>query len=344
MFFCKFVNKWIKILVSETAKFLWDLYFILQGSVEIYREKNDALIHLSQMHKGEIIGLFTCLNNRPRTASARASTTVVAKKILYDTIQKSIGEKPKWLLTILKEYQIRLDNLSNNYVDQTLELETQSYNIISPVYDGKILASTLITLAKLKHIQVDEIKYVVVNDMIELCAEALDMEKEKVSILLQAILNAGLLIKTKEQDRNREVIPLQQVEKLADFPAFIKSTKLKKIKKLVDYVYSDKQIRSILGLVRYAKQRGLKTTAQVTLDSNDLEKNMEKVVGIKFEVANILDFETLKLIDLEDKEDDKSCKIKFVPAKLGRTMAHIIAYRKLKKIDYSKLIKPNDFE
>jgi hypothetical protein len=75
---------------------------------------------------------------------------------------------------------------------------------------------------------------------------------------------------------------------------------------------------------------GLDLKSTVNISVVDLEKSMEKSVGQKFEAASLDQAEQSKMLSITGEGPQR--KVVFVPSELSRTMAHLMAYRKLEQL------------
>jgi hypothetical protein len=315
-----------------------DLYFIQEGHVEIFKEKAGTPITLSTMGAGEVIGLFTCLNDNPRSASAKAVERVVVKKVPHSQIMKAVKDIPKWMLIILKEYQIRLASMNESYINQTIMFNKQKERLQSSLQDAKVICAFLRQIAPHIAVTIDGDKFVMVDDLTERVLALLDDDSSRGKAILEILFNSGLLAKQLEPDHKKEVVPLQLVEKLDDFGVFIKSLKLKKNKKMADNAYPDKSIRIARALVSYAKHMNLSMGSKIQLKINELKEKMNKITGVAFEqeaLGPLIENNLLEVKESAEESEGSSCV--FTPIPLSRTIGHILAYRKLNKLDSASL-------
>jgi len=308
-----------------------DLYVILKGEVEIHREKSEHKIVLANMKKGEVIGLFTCLDKTPRKASAKAKTDVNCRKIPHLKIQKAIGNLPKWFAVILKEYSIRLMEVEEAYMSQSLKMEDQKLTQMTPITDARFYCSALISLSKYVKVTVEGDEYVPIKEAHEAIAETLGVDIHKVQALGQTLLDSGLLLEIKDPDKGRPCFPMFTVEKLADFPNFIARTRVGPIKKMVDAELPNKSIRLARALVKYASAKELDTAAELTLPYGQLKNELNTKVGVEFDSDALIPLETINLVKIIEKDTEA---VAFTPQKTGRFMAQIIAFNKLRNLSY----------
>ena len=141
-------------------------------------------------------------------------------------------------------------------------------------------------------------------------------------------------MKDVEQDKKRAVFTTEATEQISDFVQFLVKARDGKSKRMVETFWPNKAIKLGRALVQYAKSKELGLTTEVSIKVDELEQQLEKVTGTKYMVEaedHLADFLLVKKIDDPQKGMDE---LKFTPHVLGRTIAHVICYQKLSKLDY----------
>lgn len=301
-----------------------DLFHIVSGDVEIYREKDSTHITLSFMHPGEIIGLLTCIDKRPRTASARAAGKVSVKKIPSENITKTFNTVPDWFQTILKEYSIRIHGTLDILLEQSEELENAKNERVDLTYHAQLLCASISSLANYHKIDTDRGPHVLLPPLLEQLSECLCLAEERIDNIINVLHDAGLIKMEKDPDRKQFIVPIEIATSISDMTQFILDSRLGLPKKQVNHTYMDKSIRIARAMVIYASKQGNETKKEVTLNFEDLEANLENKTGTKFIEDALEDLDKLKLLAVNEKETT------FIPTHLGRTISKIVAYQKLK--------------
>ena len=307
-----------------------DLYFIQAGKIEIYRTNNQNEIPLAIMAAGEIIGIMTCTTNDPRMASARATEESVVKRIHHDNIQKMMGNLPPWMKIIMKDFTNRLSQMNKNYSNSIMTIKTLNVNQITKLYTGTQVAATLANLAPLVKVKIDEVDGVYIEEIIDRIVEFLNRPKDEIKDIMDIFADSGMIKVSKEPERKRSYITVANCQSLKNFCTWILQAKSGQTRKILNTTFSNRERRTITSLVRFAVKIGLKVESSVKIGISDLEQSMEKSIGQKFEFDAIEQAIKLKLLTLEGVGPDR--KICFVPLELSRTMAHLIAYKKLNQL------------
>lgn len=312
-----------------------DLFFIEQGVVEIFTQKEGETIILSEMTQGEIIGVMTCLTSETRMASARAKTIVTCKKVPHASIKKVLNALPNWMKIVLKEFTIRLTQMNKVYSEAVIKIKKLEVNQISNVYLGSLLASSFGAVAEFVAIKQEETKIVVVDDLMNKLEFILNMKREELDRIFAVLLEAGLVKMEIEPEKKRTVVKLDSAQKLAHFAQFVRESKHGSTKKLVRARFSHKETRVLSALVKLAARLDMDLEKMCRLPIKDLTKSLERATGVKFEREALDKGVKLKLLAIEGNEGEEVVVMK--PSHLGRTVACVEAVRKLAALDQQGL-------
>lgn len=301
-----------------------DLFLIEEGNIEVFRERESIHVTLSYMHRGEIIGLLTCLNQKNRTASAKASGPVVLRKIPSTKIRKTLDGLPKWIETILKEFSHRIHDMQDMILTQSRELESAKAERVDATYHTALICGCLSTLASYHKYKNDSGTYVVLEEINDQVAECLGIPPDRVRGIIQVLHDGGLLKMERDPDKDRILVPFDIMVSIFDMAQFIRDSRLGLTKKIANFNYKDKTFRVGRAICVFASKTGANTKKEVRLGLGDLEANLKRKTTCAFSKDCLEDLETLKLLKITKES------VCFIPAKLGRTLAHVDAYQKLK--------------
>lgn len=308
-----------------------DLFFIEDGEVEVFTQKDGQEVILSTMRAGEILGVMTCMTSEARMASARAKTRVMCKRVPHESIKKVLAALPNWMKIVIKEFSLRLTQMNKIYSDSVVQIRKLTETQANSLFYGAQISSAFAAVAEYFAIEGDSYKFVVIEDVLSKLESILNIEKEQLDKIFAVLLEAGLLRLEMEPDKKRTVARLESAQKLAYFAQFIKESKHGPTKKLLKARFSNKETRVMSGIVKLALRLEMNVEKPCRLKLSDLERSLEKATGIKFERECLKKGESLKLLSVEGEEGAE--EVIFRPAHLGRTVACIEAIRKLQTFD-----------
>ena len=312
-----------------------DLYFIEEGEVEVFSRNGPDEIVLSTMKHGEILGVVTFMTKSPRMASARAKTPVTCKLISRDVIASAIASIPPWMKIVLKEFSIRLEQMNDTYSKAFASMRWLESHRLSYLYTGAQVAAAVSALAEVVAIKSDLGPMVVIEDILAKLEMVLNLERSEVEKVFGILDMAGLIKAEMEPDKKRIVIRLENAQKVSYFAQFLKEAKSGPTKKLIRAKFTNRETRVMSAIVKLAIHLKMDVEKRCQFSIPELERNLEKITGVKFErdaLDNGIKFELLQ-IEEQDGKDVVIAK----PVFLGRTVACIEAHRRLVVLDESEM-------
>ena len=90
---------------------------LLSGVVEVFVERAQEVTVLGQVSAGEFLGEMGLLDQRARSAGARALTDVKAHEMQYSELVDALAEHPAMARRMISRLSNRLRNTSSDYVD-----------------------------------------------------------------------------------------------------------------------------------------------------------------------------------------------------------------------------------
>ncbi|MDD9951758.1 MAG: cyclic nucleotide-binding domain-containing protein [Zetaproteobacteria bacterium] len=311
-----------------------DLLVVEEGEVQIFTEKNGKEVILTKMVRGEVIGVTTYLTGEPRMASARALSSLKVKVISGVALRKALDKLPDWVKVVLKEFTQRLHKMNDAYsvaVSKGLGDKPRYLQAPSYVQVMSQLASFLFAMAQVLCDEMDETRGALPTELVETAADALGYEKEIVEQCYQVMLDVGMLRLTQDPEKKRKYIKQSELEKVKSFCSFVASTRLKKVRAVINSGLKAKDVKFLGGLFRYCEQMKVELHQPVRLDVATLQEDLEKQVGIAFEAESLQGARALEMLKVDNPKDIH--KIEFIPAKLARILVHLDAYKRLQKLD-----------
>jgi CRP-like cAMP-binding protein len=85
------------------------VYIVLEGEVDIFRERAEGKIRLARLGPGQLIGEIGVLCDRTRTATVEAATGLQVLRIEKAVFLDFVHELPQLAISIIRELGRRLD-------------------------------------------------------------------------------------------------------------------------------------------------------------------------------------------------------------------------------------------
>ena len=308
-----------------------DLLFIESGTVEIFNDRDGAIITLSEMKAGEVIGVMTCLNNGPRMASARAKTTVICKQIPHEQILKAVNELPTWFHIVLKEFSLRLNHSNEQFSDAVIRAKKLESNALNSVFTATQIAATLSAAGDSFAKFLDDRRVIYLDDIQERITAMLNRPADEIRGILSALQESGVLFVEVGAEKKRHFISLENAKKLTEFLHFLQETKTGMKKKLLRAKFTNREFRVAMAMVKYTKKLNLDSSKSVQIPIMEISQNLEKITTTPFDVDAMRQISDLGLLTTEGSGDD--IKLIFIPQELSRTMTFVEALRRLMIMD-----------
>ena len=102
-------------IIYEKGEVSENALLLLSGQVEIFVESDTGRTVLGYVSAGEFLGEMGLLNTMPRSASARAKTTVEGHELSYRELTEALSERPGMALRVINRLSERL-RLSNERI------------------------------------------------------------------------------------------------------------------------------------------------------------------------------------------------------------------------------------
>lgn len=305
-----------------------DLYFIQEGTVEVYTTKDSHEIVLSEMGPGEILGVITCLTSAPRLAAARAKTKVSVKIVKHESIQKVLRDLPEWLNVVIKEFTIRLAQMNDSFSELKLKQKALEDNQISRTFIASQLAGVFANICDSMSKDIDGVMKVEATAVITKAEAILGEPKENLDAILEILARAGLLKLEVDQVTKKSYVKTDTAKKLQWFAQFVRESRHGKKRRVARAKIAHKEKVTLRNVVKYAQKKGGDLTAMVRIPMIELKKGLDKQ---DFEPSAFETAKKYELILLEGGKENPT--VAFVPTTLGRTLAAIDALRALEELE-----------
>lgn len=197
-----------------------DLYFIKEGSVEVFRVDNGLEVSLATLVVGEVLGIMTCLTREPRLASARAKGAVRAVVVKQAGIKTLISSTPPWVNSVIKDFILRIKQMNDLYTHAMVQMEKQQRDA-SLLELATFYAGGLAELGAMLTPIGSEDKVVDIEVAQKRLARVLGVGEDALERVFQVFVEVGLLKMDPRATARRAELPV--LERLSAFAAFARA-------------------------------------------------------------------------------------------------------------------------
>jgi CRP/FNR family cyclic AMP-dependent transcriptional regulator len=175
------------------------LYFVKEGKISVYRERNGTLVELTTVGPGDVLGTVTVLTKEPRSASARATTQASVLFVSTMSLDDSLKTIPIWMVALLKDLTIRLKETDGRLCDATLSEKKLREKVGTVMLHGAQLASFLAALVNVGTIEDEGLKLFPLNGLVARAEGVLLQRAEYLQSLLDAFVKGGLIKRVEDR-------------------------------------------------------------------------------------------------------------------------------------------------
>ena len=229
------------------------LYLIVKGKVEIYQEKEGVHQVLNTLTKNEVMGLLTCLDGRPRTASAKAIEDTILKSISVSKLKKAISKVPKWISIIIKEFSNRLLVTQEISIDNSVNIAKLNKLVIENTYISSIIAGLLTFVFDGDAKTFKEGKFVEKNLVINTLVDIVFVKKHQIEKFLHVFHEGGLLEQKTDPHSRISYYSLDAMHDLIGYQKFVKNSTSGITKKRAARKFRPQEKRALKYLINYSK-------------------------------------------------------------------------------------------
>jgi CRP-like cAMP-binding protein len=199
------------------------IFFVKEGKVEIFRERDGLQVLLGFSNPGDIIGTVTVFSRDPRSASARAVTQVSLLHVGVDSLDSGLKEVPVWAQAVLKDAIARLKFVDEKLVEAKLLEKKLISRVGTPFHHASQMSAFLASLVKLGTISEDGIEVFPLKGFVNRCELVILRRAEYLEKIFSALQQAGL-VKLIEDKKYGPSIQKPRAPLLEEFAVFCLQT------------------------------------------------------------------------------------------------------------------------
>jgi CRP/FNR family cyclic AMP-dependent transcriptional regulator len=175
------------------------LYFIKEGKVSIFRERDATEIELALLGPGDVLGTVTIISREPRSASARAATQLSVLFVSAASLEASLKTIPVWATALLKDCTTRLKETDAKLCEAIVNEKKLRLRVGTVMHHGAQLAAFLASLTKVGTIEDDGIKLFPLSGFVPRAESVLLQRAEYLQLVLEAFVKGGLIKRVEDK-------------------------------------------------------------------------------------------------------------------------------------------------
>lgn len=306
-----------------------DLIFILEGAVVIYKQVDGHPIVLSNLGKGDIIGVMTAISKDPRTAFAKATQETKARVVSSHQFEKLMTTIPGWMKTMLKDLTDKVIKTNARVVTLDHQIEELEAALPSKWRLGLHVAEAFKLLGEMMLKDEGGSKYVVADDLRAKLRAIIRAKPQDLDRVFDVFEGTGFA-RLPTQLKDNKKWDWEAIMTIAGMGEYIDRLKRDRKRKtdLENVHFKDrKALFDLIDMTSYLK---LAQTSEVTLNATDLVATMEKAVQKAYQPIAIEKAAVGLLVKLVKGTGDAGDQVSFVPNQLRRDLVYLEIYRTLR--------------
>lgn len=307
-----------------------DLYFIQEGLVQVFIERDGRETTLLEMGPGEVLGVMTCLTRLQRMASARAIDETKVKFVEHQSIAKAMGKMPQWLGFVLKDYHSRVMQIDNEYNRSVHQVEALKRKAITESYGACQLINGLIEFGKFFISGGSGSNETQLDPLLSSLAITLGRDKTSLQDALLILLNAGIIKGQTQSAKLPQTLPIQVIQGIKSFCDFVEKTKEGLERRLIEARLTKSCEQQVRAVIEYGQKNVEKSEEKFRVKVAELEEKLKEATGKEFDLESLAEALNIKLFEYEKEPDEV---LIFDPGLLSGLMAHVEAYHLLEKTE-----------
>lgn len=112
-------------------------FIILSGQVDIIKQSGEKEITVATLGQGQVFGEMGLIEDRPRSATVRASSELKVRVIDRDQFNELLRTKPSVLIPIMKSLFERLRQVSNMLAERAVDLSQEPGKEFEVIMEGQ---------------------------------------------------------------------------------------------------------------------------------------------------------------------------------------------------------------
>jgi CRP-like cAMP-binding protein len=272
------------------------LYFVKDGKITIFRERDGTEIELAVLGPGDVLGTVTIISREPRSASARALSQASVLFVSASSLEASLKTIPIWAIALLKDCTVRLKETDARLCEAIVQEKRMRGKVGTIMHHGAQLAAFLGALTKVGTLEDDGLKLFPLAGFVPRAESVLLQKAEYLQHILDAFVKGGL-VKRVEDKKYGTSLSDPRTSVLEEFAVFCRAV----AKDGKDNFAPLKFVPFMSALVRIRK----KFPEREIWKRADLGAAMDKDLGRTDGVAAVRNLQDLGIVRLKPGSEDE---------------------------------------
>jgi len=195
------------------------IYFVKEGRIEIFRERDGLQVSLGFSNPGDILGTVTIFSRDPRSASARAISQATVLHVGSESLEAGFKDVPVWAQAVLKDAVARLKFVDEKLVDAKLFEKKLIGRVGTPYQHAAQMAAFLASLVATGTISEDGVVLFPLKGFVPRCELVILRRAEYLESVFRAFTGSGL-VKVVEDKKWGPSVSKPKAQLLEEFAVF----------------------------------------------------------------------------------------------------------------------------
>lgn len=272
------------------------MFVIKAGKLAILKSKGTSEIMLAELGPGDMVGEMAFFDQKPRSASARASTDTTIIELPFKALNAQFKTFPEWAKAIMRTVNNHLRNANQKI--KSLEKSDEETNAVFPPHTVTRLCAILACVAKVYGEKVEGGTLVPPGTLRRYTIQIFQQPTNKMTTMTEVLQSFGHL-KLEELGEGKQRITLFDPDFMVRFVDFYNDFLFKSEDKRT--TIEEKEMKTLKALMFYGKKAmaagGVKNDmGEIKLNLTQMQNDSMRDLGALFNVDEVNSLTEKKLV------------------------------------------------
>jgi len=275
------------------------MYVIKSGRFDVFKSKGSSEIKLAELGPGAMVGEMAFFDNKPRSASVRASKDGEAIILPYKSLHVQFSQFPEWTKAIMRTVNEHLRK-ANQRIKELEKSSGDDEMLFTPHITNKLIS--ILAFVAFKYGQKNEIGFEINSSTLRKYTIQIFQEAtHKMTKLTEELRDLGLLKIEKIGDGNQK-LTLLNIQFLFEFVEWHNKYLFQKEEER--FTIEESEIKTINGLLHFAAKLTPNDKGFVKLNLTEVQNDSMKEVGDLIRVDDVNSLIAKKVISDKQMESN----------------------------------------